>query len=175
MWRTSGTLYLLRTVGGCVCQAGITDLTRVVAPAQHGNALVSVYNPLLVPSFLNPFTMSTSSMGSQASKTHDTLSVTERGRSTTISSPYNIHGNPIPTEASIAPEDTQDWYTDLWEKACCVPHKDGKSIIVFTPAETGYPDPRVRAGWPIIRLRQAYELLGEDHPRIVRYEILPYL
>jgi hypothetical protein len=28
---------------------------------------------------------------------------------------------------------------------------------------------RARPGWPIKRLRRAYELLGEDHPRIVRY------
>jgi hypothetical protein len=52
-----------------------------------------------------------------------------------------------------------------------VPHEDGKSIIVFMPVDDwDCLDPRVRAGWATIRLRQAYELLGEDHPRIVRYE-----
>ncbi|KAI4694288.1 hypothetical protein J4E81_006504 [Alternaria sp. BMP 2799] len=73
-----------------------------------------------------------------------------------------------PLEASIEPEDTKNWYCDFWQHVCAVPHKDGKSIILYEPKETQHPDPRVRPEWASKRLRKAYELLGEGHPRIVR-------
>ena len=74
-----------------------------------------------------------------------------------------------PPEASIELEDTRRCYCDFWQHVCAVPHKDGKSIILYEPKETEYPDPRVRPEWASKRLRKAYELLGEGHPRIVRY------
>jgi hypothetical protein len=85
------------------------------------------------------------------------------------SPPNSIYGIPIPVEASIAQEDTETWYCDFWEHACAVPHKDGRNIIIYDPKETFYPYPRERPEWAGKRLRKAYELLGEGHPRIVRY------
>jgi hypothetical protein len=119
-----------------------------------------VYMSALHPNLPPPYHHHLPNMGSQPSSTRDTLSV--------LSSPYTVHGNPIPKEASTAPSDTQDWYADFWQKAACVPHIDGKNVIVFDPEERGDPDPRVRVGWSVIRLRQAYELLGGEHPRVVR-------
>ncbi|CAN9226878.1 unnamed protein product [Alternaria alternata] len=82
--------------------------------------------------------------------------------------PNNVYGVPTPSEASTAPDDIETWYCDFWEKACAVPHKDGNNIIIYEPKETGIPDPRARPEWASKRLRKAYELLGEGHPRIVR-------
>jgi hypothetical protein len=45
--------------------------------------------------------------------------------------------------------------------------KDGKSILIVTPPDD-FPDSRERPGWPNKRLRGAYELLGDGHPRIVQ-------
>jgi hypothetical protein len=73
----------------------------------------------------------------------------------------------FPIEASRAPEDTHNWYYDFFEKLFCIPHKDGKSMLIVEPPED-LPDSRERPGWAIKRLRGAYELLGDGHPRIVR-------
>ncbi|CAN9203253.1 unnamed protein product [Alternaria alternata] len=82
--------------------------------------------------------------------------------------PNNVYGVPTPSEASTALDDTETWYCDFWEKAYAVPHKDGNNIIIYEPKETDIPDPRARPEWVSKRLRKAYELLGEGHPRIVR-------
>jgi hypothetical protein len=73
----------------------------------------------------------------------------------------------FPLEGSRNPEDLQDWYDHFFEKMSCIPHKDGKSILIVTPPDD-FPDSRERPGWPNKRLRGAYELLGDGHPRIVR-------
>lgn len=83
-------------------------------------------------------------------------------------SQHYVGGVPVPPEASIAPQDSQDLYDDFFERAFCTRHKDGASIIIFEP-DDGHPNPRTRAGWAIKRLQQAYNLLNGDHPRIVRY------
>jgi hypothetical protein len=83
--------------------------------------------------------------------------------------PNNVYGVPTPSEASTALDDTETWYCDFWEKAYAVPHKDGNNIIIYEPKETDIPDPRARPEWVSKRLRKAYELLGEGHPRIVRW------
>jgi hypothetical protein len=41
-------------------------------------------------------------------------------------------------------------------------------MLIVEPYDD-FPDSRERPGWPIKRLRGAYELLGTDHPRIVRW------
>ena len=83
--------------------------------------------------------------------------------------PNNVYGVLTPREASTAPDDIETWYCDFWEKAYAVPHKDGNNIVIYEPKETGIPDPRARTEWASKRLRKAYELLGEGHPRIVRW------
>jgi hypothetical protein len=98
---------------------------------------------------------------------------------------FLLYGNPIPkappktyilpsfseedypVEGSRAPEDTQYWYCDFFETLSCIPHKDGKSILIVDPPDDLH-DSRERPGWPIRHLRGAYELLGDGHPRIVR-------
>ncbi|KAJ6194670.1 hypothetical protein J3E72DRAFT_403195 [Bipolaris maydis] len=75
----------------------------------------------------------------------------------------------FPEEASTAPEDVQDWYSHFFETLFCLPHKDGKAILILEAPEDIEPDSRARPGWARKRLRGAYELLGEGHPRIVRY------
>ena len=84
--------------------------------------------------------------------------------------PNNVYGVPTPSEASTAPDDTETWYCEFWEKAYAVLHKNENSIIIYEPKyRSDIPDPRARPEWASKRLRKAYELLGEDHPRIVRY------
>ncbi|KAI4695875.1 uncharacterized protein J4E88_000045 [Alternaria novae-zelandiae] len=82
--------------------------------------------------------------------------------------PYVRNGQLVPAEANPT-----IWYESLFEAADCVQHQDTDKVIIFTPIcdeDNGeYPDPRSRHGWPIKRLRKAYELLGGPHPRIVRY------
>ncbi|KAI4960941.1 hypothetical protein J4E86_002568 [Alternaria arbusti] len=82
--------------------------------------------------------------------------------------PYVRNGQLVPVEANPI-----IWYERLFEIADCVQHQDTDKVIIFTPIcdeDNGfYPDPRSRHGWPIKRLRKAYELLGGPHPRIVRY------
>ncbi|KAH7093063.1 hypothetical protein FB567DRAFT_587509 [Paraphoma chrysanthemicola] len=75
----------------------------------------------------------------------------------------------FPEEASRAPEDVQDWYSHFLETLFCLPHKDGKGILILEPPDDFVPDSRARPGWARKRLRKAYELLGDGHPRIVRY------
>ncbi|KAJ8110047.1 hypothetical protein OPT61_g7000 [Boeremia exigua] len=75
----------------------------------------------------------------------------------------------FPQEASRAPEDVRDWFYDFFEALSCVPHKDGRSILIVEPPDGFESDSRARPGWARKRLRGAYELLGEGHPRIVRY------
>lgn len=75
----------------------------------------------------------------------------------------------FPQEASRAPEDVQDWYYNFFEILFCLPHKDGKGILIVEPPDDCVPDSRARPGWARKRLRGAYELLGEGHPRIIRY------
>lgn len=67
-------------------------------------------------------------------------------------------------------EDSQDWYATFFEKAQCVPHRDGKHIIMRWPhlARGEVQEYRELAGWPVIKVRNVYERLGGDHPRIVR-------
>jgi len=103
-------------------------------------------------------------MGSAISYLNGPLPQDEE-RTIATQSPY------YPPEASIEPEDTRRWYCDFWQHACAVPHKDGKSIIIYEPKDD---DTRARPEWGIKRLRKAYELLGEGHPRIVRYVLCCY-
>jgi hypothetical protein len=76
----------------------------------------------------------------------------------------------VPDEADAAYSD--NWYTDFFEKVFCVPHKDGESIIIFSPVRNGdcyMYGSRSRPDSAMKRLRKAYELLSKDyHPRIVR-------
>jgi len=79
----------------------------------------------------------------------------------------------FPQEASRAPEDLEDWYSHFFETLCCLPHKDGKSILIVDPPDDDYvPSTRARPGWAGKRLRGAYELLGEGHAMIVQYVCL---
>ena len=75
---------------------------------------------------------------------------------------------PLPPEASTH---AHNWYADFFEKAYCIPHRDGQNMIILEPMDDDeYRDPRARPLWPIKRLKKAYQLLeGADHPRIVRY------
>ncbi|EMD65235.1 hypothetical protein COCSADRAFT_160206 [Bipolaris sorokiniana ND90Pr] len=75
----------------------------------------------------------------------------------------------FPEEASKAPEDVQDWYSHFFETLFCLPHKDGKAMLILEAPDDFVPDSRARPGWARKRLRGAYELLGKGHPRIVRY------
>jgi hypothetical protein len=76
---------------------------------------------------------------------------------------------PLPEEASTAPQDRRDWYYDFFEQAYCIPHRDGKSMIIFTPPDDPVcPNPRIRGNWAAKRLRKAYEVLGDGHVRITR-------
>jgi hypothetical protein len=106
-----------------------------------------------------------SNMGSYPSTSRDRISSAERGE--IQYAPY------APDEASRNPEDDTSLWPDFWEKASLYPHKDGKSIIIWGILDDDLgPNPRARPGWPIKRLRKAYEILGEDHPRVVRCVIL---
>lgn len=77
----------------------------------------------------------------------------------------------FPEEASKAPEDVQDWYSHFFETLFCLPHKDGKAMLILEAPDDFVPDSRARPGWARKRLRGAYELLGKGHPRIVRYVV----
>ena len=81
----------------------------------------------------------------------------------------------FPQEASRVPEDVQNWYHHFVETLFCLPHKDGKSILIVDPPDGLVPDSRARPGWARKRLRGAYELLGEGHPRIVRYVLSQHI
>lgn len=60
-------------------------------------------------------------------------------------------------------------YTNFYEKATCVLHKDGRSVIVLMPTEDDWMDFREKMGWPTLKLQMVYERMnGEEHPRIVR-------
>lgn len=85
-----------------------------------------------------------------------------------IKAPPRVYLLSWPEEASRAREDVKDWYCDFFESLFCIPHKDGKSIVV-TDTPDDWPDSRARPGWAHKRLRGAYELLSDGHPRIVRY------
>jgi hypothetical protein len=76
------------------------------------------------------------------------------------------HGLPVSAEASMTREDAQDWYTVFFEEAYCVPHRDGKHIIVCWPHLSR--DSRVTKGWAVIKVRTVYDKLGVEHPRIIR-------
>jgi hypothetical protein len=73
----------------------------------------------------------------------------------------------FPEEASRAPEDVQHWYSNFFETLFCLPHKDGKGILILEAPDGFVPDSRVRPGWARKRLRGAYKLFREGHPRIV--------
>jgi hypothetical protein len=80
--------------------------------------------------------------------------------------PY--HGNPTPEEASLIEEDSKTYYADFYEKALCVPHKDGRQVIVYWVPER-WENPRETPAWAVKRLKKLYERLSSDHPRIVWY------
>ena len=73
-----------------------------------------------------------------------------------------------PEEASRDLEDFRHCDYDFFEQVVGLPGKDGKSVVI-TEYYDCFPDPRARPGWAYKRLRAAYELLGDGHPRIVRY------
>jgi hypothetical protein len=102
------------------------------------------------------------SSNSQPAKA-DTLPITEHRKL-----PY--YGLPVPAEASTAPQDSQDFYTDFFEETSCALHKDGINVIICWPKDPpGWPpDSRLLEGWPVIKIRKVYERLNEDHPRVVR-------
>jgi hypothetical protein len=77
-------------------------------------------------------------------------------------------GVPLPQQASKEPEDLDDWYDNFFEKAFCIPRKDGNNMIIMSLKERDLIS-RSRAGWPVKHLRKAYELMNGNHPRVVRY------
>jgi hypothetical protein len=83
--------------------------------------------------------------------------------------PY--YGLPVPAEASMTRDDSQTWYAVFFEQAECVPHQDGEHIIIRWPSlPRGHinDDGRELSGWPVLKIRNVYQRLGEDHARIVR-------
>ena len=87
--------------------------------------------------------------------------------------PY--HGCPVPSSASLRPEDRKQWYTDFFEQAYVVPDEDGTSVIAFPASFRGEgQEPEwQRADDPnqdemVNHAAAVYEYLGEDHPRLVR-------
>ncbi|KAF2111821.1 hypothetical protein BDV96DRAFT_498756 [Lophiotrema nucula] len=76
-----------------------------------------------------------------------------------------------------AAEDAHSWYEDFFDKAYCVPHADGKNIIICYPSDESYgkssfvPNPREEEGWGVDKVRRVYERLseGEGCQRIVKY------
>lgn len=80
---------------------------------------------------------------------------------------YPYHGNPAPEEASRAEEDSKTYYADFYEKACCVPHQDGRQVIVYWIPDK-FENPRETPAWAVKRLKKLYERLSSDHPRVVR-------
>lgn len=83
--------------------------------------------------------------------------------------PY--HGLPVPTDASMTRDNSQTWYTDFFEQAQCVPHRDGKNMIIRWPAlPLGHIHDygRELTGWPVVKIRNVYQRLGENYDRIVR-------
>lgn len=83
--------------------------------------------------------------------------------------PY--HGLPVPAEASVKRDDSQTWYVVFFEHAECVPHRDGKHIIIRWPHPLRghmHDYGQELTGWPVIKIQNVYQRLGEDHARIVR-------
>jgi hypothetical protein len=84
----------------------------------------------------------------------------------TCTTPY--HGLPVPLEASLTHEDSADWYASFFEQAECVPHRDGKHIIVRWPAEYNDLPGRETTGWPCLKMMRVYQRLKGECRRIVR-------
>jgi hypothetical protein len=83
--------------------------------------------------------------------------------------PY--YGFPVPTEASMTRDDSQTWYAVFFEQAECVPHRDGKQVIIRWPnLPRGHIHDygRELTGWPVVKIQNVYQRLGENHPRIVQ-------
>ncbi|OCL13058.1 hypothetical protein AOQ84DRAFT_417210, partial [Glonium stellatum] len=85
-------------------------------------------------------------------------------------------GLSVPLEASFQPEDSKDWYTNFFGQAYVVPHRDGKSVLVFPSnfrgeeASLGFV--RDDDADPMNMVQYAatvYKHLKEDHPRLVKY------
>ncbi|KAF1923448.1 uncharacterized protein M421DRAFT_425820 [Didymella exigua CBS 183.55] len=82
------------------------------------------------------------------------------------------HGLPVTAEASMTRDDSQTWYAVFFEQAECVPHRDGKHVIVRWPnLPRGHIHDygRESTGWPVVKMQNVYRRLGEDNARIVRY------
>jgi hypothetical protein len=80
-------------------------------------------------------------------------------------------GYELPPEALAPPEISlrSYMYAEFYEKAFCVNHRDGKSVIVLMPTEDDWMTYGEKMGWPTLKLQMVYERLhGEDHPRVVR-------
>jgi hypothetical protein len=88
---------------------------------------------------------------------------------------FPYYNNPVPAEASTAPEDSQTWYTDFYEKAYVAPHRDGQNLIICRPLwrADGFPlfegGDGVGDAWPVHHIEKVYKKLGGDHARVVRY------
>jgi hypothetical protein len=88
---------------------------------------------------------------------------------------FPYHNLSVPAEASTTPEDSEDWYTNFYEKASVAPHKDGQSLIICRPSwrADGFPlfegDDGVGDAWPVHHIEKVYKKLGGDHARVVRY------
>jgi hypothetical protein len=83
--------------------------------------------------------------------------------------PY--HGLPVPAEASVKRDELQTWYAVFFEQAECVPHRDGKHIIIRWPHPSHghmHDYGRDLTGWPVIKIQNVYQRIGKDHARIVR-------
>ena len=84
--------------------------------------------------------------------------------------PY--YGLGVPNEASTTRDDSMRWYTEFWEQAYCIPHRDGTSVIICCPDNGHEPNQREEDpedGWAIKCLRATYQNLPTDHARIARY------
>ncbi|ORY10243.1 hypothetical protein BCR34DRAFT_353819 [Clohesyomyces aquaticus] len=70
-----------------------------------------------------------------------------------------------------AADGIQIWYAEFFEKAYCVPHMNGKGVIICCPDDRFVQDPREQDGWPVENVKILYERLGESKEcaRIVRY------
>ena len=82
--------------------------------------------------------------------------------------PY--HGLPVPMEASMKRDDSRTWYAVFFEHAECVPHRDGKHIIIrwpHLPRGHMHDSGRDLTGWPVIKIQNVYQRLSKDHARIV--------
>ncbi|XPS77573.1 hypothetical protein M3J07_009601 [Ascochyta lentis] len=81
---------------------------------------------------------------------------------------YPYHGNTAPEKASRTPDESKTYYASFYEKAECVPHRDGRQIIVYWIPQK-VCDPRETDAWAVNRLKRVHEMLSGNHPRIVRY------